>query len=214
MGETDFHITLNANSITHLRLHFKDRPDAYVAGDILLLYEEGNPKAFVVPDVMVFFGTHKATRASYKLWKEQYIAPSVVIEVASAKTVKRDLGDKKDLYQRLGVNELYITDPMQPGKKCLKEPLIAYWLENGRYVKQEVRNGRIFSPLLGLELVHDGATLRFYDPVRQRFLPDLIASDEATEAAEKRAQAAEALAAEQEKEIARLRALLEGRETT
>jgi hypothetical protein len=155
------------------------------------------------------------------MWEEGNIPPAVVIEVASARTVKRDLGEKKDLYERLGVTELYVTDPMQPRKKCLKEPLIAYRLEQGRYVKQTVRQGRIYSPVLGLELVHDGTTLHFYDPVKQRFLRDATAAEEAAQAAEEaaqaaeeRAQTAEALISEKDKEIARLRALLEERATS
>ena len=199
--------------IMQLRAWLTARPDAYVVGDILFYYEEGNNKRFIVPDVMVVFGTHQGGRTSYKLWEEDR-APSVVIEVASKSTYRRDLEEKKDLYQSLGVAEYYVTDPMPPEKRCLPEPLMAYWLnEAGEYVRQPLRDGRIYSPALGLELVHDGTTLRVFDPVQQAFIPTYEESrtaqqeaERAQQEAERARQAAEARAAQQAAENEQLRA--------
>ncbi len=196
IGETEYHIILILGSIARLRVGLAARPDAYVIGDILFYYEEGNNKAFIVPDVMVVFGTHRGQRTNYKLWEEGR-TPGVVIEVTSKSTYRRDLGQRKDLYQSLGVAEYYITDPMPPDKRCLAEPLIAYWLDQtGEYARQPMPDGRIFSPALGLELIHDGATLRIFDPVRQFFLPAFEEAAEQQKAKLAR-QAAEARAAQQ-----------------
>ena len=219
MGETEYHIILILSLIMQLRAWLTARPDAYVVGDILFYYEEGNNKRFIVPDVMVVFGTHQGGRTSYKLWEEDR-APAVVIEVASKSTYRRDLEEKKDLYQSFGVAEYYVTDPMPPDKRCLAEPLMAYWLdEAGEYARQPVNGGRIYSPALGLELVHDGVTLRLFDPVQQVFIPtyaEAVTAQQEAEAAQREAEAraarqaaeAEARAARQALEIEQLRAEL------
>ena len=45
-------------------------PDALVAYDLLFLFEEGNPRAAVAPDLMVALGAGRHDRNSYKLWEE------------------------------------------------------------------------------------------------------------------------------------------------
>jgi hypothetical protein len=53
MGETDAHIDALIYLREALRDQFRDDPQTYVAGDMLLYYEEGNPAACVAPDVFV-----------------------------------------------------------------------------------------------------------------------------------------------------------------
>jgi len=50
-------------------------------------------------------------RRTYKLWEEGEV-PSLVIEVTSNSTRREDTRDKKDLYERLGVKELILYDPL------------------------------------------------------------------------------------------------------
>ncbi len=49
-----------------LRDYFRNEPQVYVAGHMLLYYEEGNPTACVAPDVFVVQGVTKGERRTYK----------------------------------------------------------------------------------------------------------------------------------------------------
>jgi hypothetical protein len=59
MGETDVHIDALIYLREALRDYFRDDPQVYVAGNMLLYYEEGNPAACVAPDVFVVHGVAK-----------------------------------------------------------------------------------------------------------------------------------------------------------
>ncbi|MFM7579379.1 MAG: Uma2 family endonuclease, partial [Microcystaceae cyanobacterium] len=67
----------------NLDLLFSDRPDVFVAGDLLWYPVEGNNKIRRAPDALVVFGRPKGYRGSYKQWAEEGIAPQVVFEVLS-----------------------------------------------------------------------------------------------------------------------------------
>ena len=86
MAESDLHRDEMVRAIQTLQDAYAGRPDVYVSGNLLLYYEEGNPRASVAPDVMVVFGVPKLPlRRVYKLWEEG-AAPSVVIEITSPST--------------------------------------------------------------------------------------------------------------------------------
>ena len=89
---------------------FRKVDDVYVAADMLFYYEEGNPSAFKVPDVYVVKGVSKKTRRTYKLWEEG-IAPCTVFEMTSQSTWLEDMGNKRALYEKLGVPEYFLFDP-------------------------------------------------------------------------------------------------------
>jgi hypothetical protein len=59
MGKTDVHIDALIYLREALRDHFRNDPLLYVAGNMLLYYEEGNPAACVAPDVFVVQGVAK-----------------------------------------------------------------------------------------------------------------------------------------------------------
>ena len=80
MGETDVHIDALIYLREALRDHFRDDPQVYVAGNMLLYYEEGNPAACVAPDVFVVQGVVKQERRIYRLWAEGQ-PPTVVFEI-------------------------------------------------------------------------------------------------------------------------------------
>ena len=54
-------------------------------------------------------------------------APDLIVEVLSPSTAKRDRGYKKDLYERSGVKEYWIVDPMN-------KAIETYLLKNGKFV--------------------------------------------------------------------------------
>ncbi len=64
MAESDFQRTPLTYAVERLRHHFRGRPDVYVSGNLLLYYQEGNPRAVVAPDVFVVMGAANADRSS------------------------------------------------------------------------------------------------------------------------------------------------------
>lgn len=200
MAETDTHRDLMADGLIYpLKEHFRTQPDVYVSGNLRLYYEEGNPRASVAPDVFVVFGIPNRVRRVYKLWEEEK-APDVVIELTSASTRQKDLGDKRFLYEELGVAEYFIFDPLH---EYLEPPLRGFRLEGGFYAPiavQQTPSGEweMASRRLGLTLRSVGGQLRLYDPQTGVYLRNL------GEEAEARRQAEERLAA-LEAELARLK---------
>jgi hypothetical protein len=67
MGETDVHIDALIYLREALRDYFRDDPQTYVARNMLLYHEEGNPAACVAPDVFVVQGVAKGERRTYRL---------------------------------------------------------------------------------------------------------------------------------------------------
>ena len=110
LGETDTHRDEIIAAIESLKGRYATRADVYVAGDLLVYYERGNPKARFAPDVFVVFGVAKRQRRVYKLWEEG-VAPAFVLEVSSKGTWLEDAGNKKALCARLGVEEYFLFDP-------------------------------------------------------------------------------------------------------
>lgn len=58
-------------------------------------------------------------------------APDFVVEILSPATQKRDIGIKKDVYEKYGVKEYWIIDPKS-------ENITVYLLQDGRYVVDNV----------------------------------------------------------------------------
>ena len=70
MAENDAQRSAMFYLIGALRVYFTHRRDVYVSGDLLVYYEEGNPRASVAPDVLVAFGVEDRERQTYKVWEE------------------------------------------------------------------------------------------------------------------------------------------------
>ena len=167
MAETDFHAKLLTNLRLALEMFFAGREDVYVTGNIIFYYEEGDPKEVISPDVMVCFGIPKGNRTSYKTWEENDVVPSVIIEVSSRGTWRKDRVEKRALYAMLGVKEYFIFNPLD-----LKSDFsfVALHLKNGEYEALEITNGQILSKVLNLELVVRDDTLRLFDPAAGELL--------------------------------------------
>ncbi|MGH7453528.1 MAG: Uma2 family endonuclease, partial [bacterium] len=129
----------------------------------------------------------------YKLWVEKQ-APQVVFEITSRKTQDEDLGTKRAIYARIGVEEYYLFDPYG---HYLEPPLRGYQLVDEEYVLRPVETlappsfdskqaegglssgWRLVSKWLKLEIwalptreVDMPYRLRFYDPAASEWLPD------------------------------------------
>ena len=111
MAETDVHIDVLIYLREALRDYFRNKPQVYVAGNMLLYYEEGNPSACVAPDVFVVQGVAKGERRTYKVWEEGQ-SQTVVFEITSRGSRLEDLGTKRALYAMLGVQEYFLYDPL------------------------------------------------------------------------------------------------------
>lgn len=94
MAENDAQRDAIMYAIDVLKTRFAGREDVYVSGDLLIYYEEGNPRVSIAPDVFVVFGAAKHRRMNYKLWEEPK-APDFVMEVASPSTAEKDLVPKR-----------------------------------------------------------------------------------------------------------------------
>ena len=110
MAETDHQRTPLTYAVDALRLHFRDRPDVYVSGNLFMYYQEGNPRAVVAPDVFVVLGADNADRSTYRLWEEPK-GPDFVLEITSRSTRREDQVSKRELYRSLRVQEYWQFDP-------------------------------------------------------------------------------------------------------
>ncbi len=212
VAESDFQLAPLLYVLDALRAYFQGRDDVYVAGDLFLYYEEGNPSAVVAPDVFVVLGAPNRLRSSYMLWREPK-APDFVLEITSHSTRVQDQGTKRERYALLGIPEYFLYDPT---RDYLEPPLQGLHLMGQVYQPIPATTSPegtlvLRSDVLGLELRLEEGTLRLYDPTTgQRLLSYPEAeqarqeAEQGRQAAEERAQAAEARVAELE---ARLRAL-------
>ena len=176
MAETPVHRGCIIDTIGGLCECFDGRPDVYVSGDMFVYYEEGNPRASVVPDVFVVLGAVKdelregGWRDTYKLWEEPK-GPDFVLEVTSRSTRRDDQVRKRALYARLGVSEYFLFDPkgeyLVPSLQgmCLRgsgyEPMSPERVGDG------MEKG-VWSEALRLYLCRRGQALRLYDPATRR----------------------------------------------
>lgn len=222
MGETDEHRQRMIEHLQVLEDYYRGQR-VYVSGDLLVYYEQGNPRRFVVPDAFVVKGLTPKARRVYKIWVEGK-APDVVLETTSKRTKRKDTVEKPELYARLGIKEYFLFDPTQD---YLDPPLQGYRLAGGGYVRLEPDSaGGLQSPELGLRLLPVENRLQFFrldtgellltrtersereaeHAAREAARADREAEQAAREAARAEREVAARLAAEAE--VARLRAAL------
>jgi Uma2 family endonuclease len=208
MGETEYHRDEISGLIWVLQQLYLNVPDVHVTGNLFFYYVPGDPRFVVCPDVFVVKGVSKHERRTYKLWEEGQV-PCLVVEVTSENTWEEDFNGKKDLYERLGVEEYLLHDPLG---EYLRPPLQGFRLEAGRYRRIEpaadgsllsCTTGVIFRPLdRGLRLIDTATGEPLPSPNEVRLERDR--ERERRLEAEERARAAE-------EELNRLRRELERR---
>ncbi len=175
---------------------YADRPDIFVAGDLLWYPVEGDNKTRAAPDVLVAFGRPKGDRGSYLQWQEDHIAPQVVFEIISPGNTISEMTRKFGFYERYGVEEYYVYDPDRGD--------LSGWIRNeGRLEPVADMQGWV-SPRLGIRFEMADDALKIYRPDGQLFETYTeLANRAATEA--KARQAAEVELARVREELARLR---------
>lgn len=197
MAESDVHQAVMMHVIQGLRDHFAGDSEVYVAGNLMLYYEQGK-RISVAPDVFVVRGVPNHPRDTYLLWREGK-APCFVLEVTSKTTRDEDLSTKKALYRRLGVEEYFLFDPrgeyLEPGFQGLRLSGTGATAQLRPIVPE---NGSLVSRTLGLAFHPEGLFLRMTDVATgQRLLgfedwkARALQETAARRAAETRAAAAE-----------------------
>lgn len=140
---------------------FADRPDVFVAGDLLWYPVEGRIKIRAAPDAMVVFGRPPGHRGSYVQCQEGGIAPQVTFEVLSPSNTRREMQHKLRFYERYGVEEYYEYDP---DRGMLK----GWSRRKGRLEPITPMEGWV-SPRLGIRFSLEGTNLVLYRPDGRRF---------------------------------------------
>ena len=209
MAETPRHQQVMIDCMDILRSHFHGSPDVYIAGNMLLYYEEGNPRKSVSPDVFMVRGLSKKDLRTYKTW-EQPSTLDFVLEVASPSTYTRDFNEKMEIYAKiLKVKEYYIYDPYHE----IDPYFVGFRLVGEDYEEIPFVNERIPSEVLGLELGERDGVLLLYNPgTAERLYPPRERLDEVKSRLEEEARArqeAETRAQHAEAELEKLRAALD-----
>ena len=161
IAETGIHVHAILTLYSILRTFYRHRPDVYVAANMFMYYEEGNPKRVVAPDVFVVFGAADARteRRSWFVWREGK-APDVIFEFTSKSTKEEDTDTKRALYEQLGVNEYFLFDPLD---EYLQPRLQGFRLAGKQYQPVPMRRGELKSQMLGLVFRAVGSELRLFD---------------------------------------------------
>jgi Uma2 family endonuclease len=164
LAETEVHLDEIVYLREALQERFRDVPDVYVGCDMCFYYVPGSRTIFVAPDLFVVFGVPKLRdgerRRVYRLWEEGR-APQMVIEVTSDSTRDEDQQTKKALYERLGVQEYFLHDPLDD---YLNPRLQGFQLVAGRYKPMDPgKDGSLTSQSTGLLLKPENEGLRLID---------------------------------------------------
>lgn len=153
-----------------------------------LYYIEGDSGTKVVPDLMVTREVEDVPVTSYQMW-EVGVPPQFVMEVLSPSTYVEDKGDKKDLYQRLGVDEYWLFDPQGGLLDAKSGRLIAGYSLDGGTEYGEIRPdpvGMLRSKVLELDICSVDGFLRFWNYENGELLGSLAEEKDARELMDRR----------------------------
>ncbi len=203
MAVSDRHRYWLIRILQTLETHFASDPGVYVSGDIMMYYEEGSARKSVSPDVLVTFGIGQKFRRTYNVWEEGKV-PEFVMEFSSKGAYRNDLGQKRELYAALGMQNYFLYDAEG---LYLPSALMGFELVEGAYVAIPPNtDGGLLSPVLELTFHLRGEGLGIYDPVAAAWL-QTSAEQEAARAEREtaRAERAEAEVVHLREQLARLR---------
>jgi Uma2 family endonuclease len=159
MAESDLHRKWMIWLLDMIAGFFADQR-VYVSGNLLIYYEEGNPKKCVAPNLFVVKDCDPGCRRVFKLWEEQRI-PCFVLETTSRKTKREDQVKKHELYASLGIPEYFLYDP--EGEWLRPVSLVGYRLTDGRYEPVAATADGFPSEQLGLSFRLENGRLIVFD---------------------------------------------------
>jgi len=194
MGETDLHRDWMVRILEILRQRYRNQ-NVYIASDLLVYYEEGNPSKFIVPDDFIVLDCNPGRRRTFKTWVEKRV-PDVVFEVTSSSSRRKDTIKKPLIYKLMGVKEYFVYDPT-----CdyLDPALQGFRTTDGTLTQIVPVNGvlRCETLQLGLRLV-DG-DLEFFDIRTGALAVDEAEVEREAKEVEREAKEQERAAKEQER---------------
>jgi len=194
MGETDLHRDWMVRILEIMRQRYRGQR-VYIASDLLVYYEEGQPTRFIVPDDFVVLDCDPGRRRIFKTWKEDR-TPDVVFEVTSRGTSSHDIVDKPVIYERMGVKEYFLYDPTGA---YLTPALQGFRLIDGILTEIALRNGQLDCVTLGIRLgLYEDDLVMFDADTNKQLLTEVEAEHEAMEF-ERSAKETERLAKEAER---------------
>jgi Uma2 family endonuclease len=181
---------------------------ATVLANQFLYYSQGLPKLRTAPDVMVIFEVEPGGRDNYKIWEEGQ-TPKVIFEMTSPGTQHHDMGFKKELYERLDIQEYWLFDPKGD---WMPEKLRGYQLQGEQYIPIENHQ----SSVLNLTLTVEDKLIGFYrnDTGKKLLIPEELATaltneNQARLEAENQAQREQQRADQEQQRANELAALLQ-----
>jgi Uma2 family endonuclease len=195
MGETDLHRDWMMRILDILRYRYRGQR-VYVASDLLVYYEEGVPRRFVVPDDFVVLDCDPGRRRVFKTWEEGK-APDVVFEVTSLNTKKDDESFKPQIYERIGVREYFLYDPTSD----YLFPSLQGFRRQGEHGMVRIAansDGSLTCESLGILLSLDGADFVLRDLHTGQRLPTEAEAEREAKEVERQAKEAERVAKEAE----------------
>lgn len=155
---------------------FKNRPDVFVAGDLLWYPVKGRFDIRVAPDVLIAIGAPKEMRGSYIQFAENDLPPQVVVEILSPSNTAKEMEKKLDFYQTYGVQEYYIYDPIRFTFKI--------YARQNDLLEEQLIEDEWMSPILGVRWSMKNGILELYRPDGQPFLSYLELLEEQNAAIE------------------------------
>jgi Uma2 family endonuclease len=159
MAETTLHSKVMSDTIGALERRYADVADVWVGGNLFMYYREEEEEKSKAPDVLFARGVAKRHREIYLVWEEK--PPTLIFEITSKWTRSEDTGGKKSLYERLGVAELVLFDPLGD---YLKPRLQGFRHERGRYRPiPPNRDGSLDLRTTGVTVHPEGERLRLVD---------------------------------------------------
>jgi Uma2 family endonuclease len=198
VAETYDHLYAILTTLEVLKQYLQGQ-QATVLANQFLYYAQGFPKLRVAPDVMVIFDVEPGGRDNYKIWEEGQV-PKVIFEMTSPGTQQQDIETKKELYERIEVQEYWLFDPRG---EWIPEKLRGYQLQGEQYAP--ITDSK--SIILNLTLNVEDKLIGFYRTDTGEKLPFPV---ELASALQEETQAR--LAVEQQLEQERQRAAQERRE--
>ena len=203
---------------------YKHSPDVFATGDGFIFYDESDGNRRVGPDFLIAFGVdavyiRDSKMPNYLVWEIGKV-PDFVMEVASESTWRNDLGHKRELYERLGIQEYWRFD--HNDGEYYGQPLAGERLVDGVYQPYEISveddgSLRGYSELLDMVFCWDGQEFDVLDPETGMTLHRITIAEARAEAAEESIKverearlASEARERELLAEIERLRSLQSG----
>lgn len=120
MAENFRHGIVNGNIFHIIKNGLKDSLCMVFMGNLDYKFHPDVNDDYIVPDIMVVCDRKKLKGGAY------YGTPKFIVETLSPSTAMRDRSEKKEIYEKAGVEELWLVSPRERG-------LEIYYLQEGKY---------------------------------------------------------------------------------